>query len=74
METYILQGGLYAVFIHKGVAKTADVTFQYIFTDWLPGSYYLIDNRRHFEILGEKYKNGDPASEEEIWIPIKFKN
>lgn len=25
----------------------------------------------HFEILGEKYKNNDPLSEEDIWIPIK---
>ncbi len=25
------------------------------------------------EVLGEKYKNADPNSEEEIWIPIKRK-
>lgn len=27
----------------------------------------------HFEVLGEKYKDNDPTSEEEIWIPIKAK-
>jgi len=32
-----------------------------------------LDNRPHFEVLGEKYKNGDPESEEEIWIPVKEK-
>jgi len=25
------------------------------------------------EILGEKYRNNDPDSEEEIWIPVKAK-
>jgi hypothetical protein len=24
--------------------------------------------------MGEKYKNDDPNSEEELWIPIKEKN
>jgi AraC family transcriptional regulator len=34
---------------------------------------YELDDRPHFEILGDKYKNNDPNSEEEIWIPIKLK-
>jgi AraC family transcriptional regulator len=29
-----------------------------------------LDDRPHFEVLGEKYKNNDPTSEKEIWIPI----
>ena len=74
MEQYTLQGGLYAVFVHKGTELTAHLTFNYIFTNWFPSSGYDIDNREHFEILGEKYKNGDPDSEEEIWIPIKRKS
>ena len=71
MESFILPGGLYAVFFHKGAASTGHVTFRYIFERWLPSSEYKLDNRPHFEILGEKYKNQDPASEEEIWIPVK---
>jgi AraC family transcriptional regulator len=74
MESYILTGGLYAVFLHKGAASTGPKTFQYIFNTWLPNSDYLLDNRPHFEILGEKYKNEDQSSEEEIWIPIKIKD
>lgn len=70
MEAFTLRGGLYAVFIHKGDASTGAKTFQYIFGTWLPGSGYTLDNRPHFEILGGKYKNDDPDSEEEIWIPI----
>lgn len=73
MESIILAGGLYAVFLYKGAASDATETFQYIFGTWLPNSEYTLDNRPHFEILGEKYKNEDPDSEEEIWIPIKVK-
>jgi len=32
-----------------------------------------LDDRPHFEVLGDKYKNADPDSEEEIWIPIRTK-
>jgi AraC family transcriptional regulator len=70
MESYTLKGGLYAVFLHKGGASTGPITFQYIFGTWLPNSGYKLDYRPHFEVLGEKYKNGEPDSEEEIWIPI----
>ena len=73
MESYILNGGMYAVFLHKGDNSTANKVFEYIFATWLPKSDYALDNREYFEILGEKYKNDDPDSEEEIWIPIKIK-
>jgi len=73
METYELRGGLYAVFLHKGPASAFQQTFQCIFGQWLPNSEYELDHRPHFEVLGEKYKNNDPESEEEVWIPIKPK-
>jgi AraC family transcriptional regulator len=73
METYTLKGGLYAVFQYKG-SSTDTKIFQVIFGTWLPNSDYLLDNRPHFEILGDKYRNADPNSEEDIWIPIKPKN
>ena len=72
METYTLTGGLYAVFLYKGLSTDTKI-FQYIYGTWLQTSSYSIDNRPHFEILGEKYKNNDPTSEEEIWIPIRPK-
>ena len=71
MEAFTLPPGLYAVFSHKGAGATAPATFNYIFSTWLPDSEYSLDIRPHFEVLGEKYKNDDPESEEEIWIPIK---
>lgn len=72
METFTLPGGLYAVFFYKGLNTDTQI-FQYIYGTWIPDSEYELDNRPHFEILGEKYKNNDPDSEEEIWIPIKPK-
>ena len=71
MEKFILAGGLYAVFLHTGTIAGAEKTFRYVFETWLPGSGYELDNRPHFELLGEKYKNNDPSSEEEVWIPVK---
>lgn len=73
METLTLASGLYAVFIHKGASNTFYKTSQYIFSTWLPKSDFVLDNREHFEILGEKYKRNDPESEEEVWIPVKEK-
>ena len=70
MEKFTLEGGLYAVFDYKGMPGNPEI-FQYIFTEWLPGSGYRLDNRPHFEVIGNKYKANSPESEEEIWIPIK---
>lgn len=73
METLLIPAGIYAVFIHKGAASEGQKTYQYIFRSWLPGSNYLLGNRPHFALMGDKYKNDDPDSEEEIWIPVKLK-
>jgi AraC family transcriptional regulator len=72
MESFVLVEGLYAVFNYKGL-NTDERIFVYIFTQWLPNSNYQLDERPYFEILGSKYKNNDPESEEEIWIPLKSK-
>lgn len=73
METLISPEGLYAVFIHKGPASEGPKTYQYIFQTWLPDSEYLLDNRPHLAIMGEKYKQEHPDSEEELWIPVRNK-
>jgi len=72
MEPLTLPEGTYAVFIYKGKASEAAATFQYFYGTWLPASGYVVDRRPHFEILGEKYKNEQHDSEEEIWIPVKL--
>lgn len=72
-ETFDLQKGLYAVFEYKGL-NTSHSIFQYIFKEWLPNSEFELDKRPHFEILGDKYKNNNPDSEEDIYIPIRDKS
>ncbi|WP_445719018.1 GyrI-like domain-containing protein [Flavobacterium sp.] len=73
MEILEISEGLYAVFNYKGNQSNAAAFFNLIYTEWLPKSDFELDNRPHFEILGDKYKNNAPDSEEEIWIPIKRK-
>lgn len=72
MKTFELQSGKYAVFEYKGLNTDGSI-FHYIFSDWLPKSKFKLNNRPHFEVLGNKYKNNDYNSEEEIWIPITLK-
>ncbi len=75
MEKKVLTGGKYAVFTHVGPIKTFVETSNYIYSDWLPASKYMLDTRAHFERLGDKYYGPEhPESEEEIWVPIKEKN
>jgi len=73
MEPFVIPKGLYAVCKYKGKGSEAQKTYQYIFTKWIPNSDYELDNRPHLAIMGEKYKNEDPDSEEELWIPIREK-
>lgn len=73
MKSFNLKEGLYAVFDYKG-SSSDNSFFQYIFLKWLPNSNYEVDDRPHFEVLGSNYRNNDPNSEEEIWIPIRKKD
>src|SRR4029079_8899825 len=54
MDTFTLSEGLYAVFDYTGSSNDPTI-FQHIFGTWLPGSDYDLDDRPHFEILGDKY-------------------
>lgn len=71
-NNFLLGGGLYAVFDYIGSSADNSI-FDYIYTIWIPDSKYRLGNRPHFEVLGKNYKNNDPDSEEEIWIPINLK-
>src|SRR5690606_17759423 len=74
MEKLIIPTGLYAVFPFKGTDSEAAEIYQYIIGTWLPESIYEFDHRPHFALMGEKYKNNDPGSEEDFWVPIKHKS
>ncbi len=71
MDHLTIPGGLYAVFQYKGLAADAMPFYQAIYNTWLPGSGFVLDQRPHFARMGEKYKNDDPGSEEEIWVPVR---
>ncbi len=73
MHSLVIPKGMYAVFLHQGPASEGPKTYQYIFNTWVPASDFSLDNRPHFAVMGEKYKNNAPDSEEEIWIPIQAK-
>ena len=72
METLVIPEGLYAVFAYKGKGSEATKTYQYILGTWIPNSEYELDDRPHFALMGKKYKNEDPDSEEELWFPVKI--
>lgn len=72
MQSFTLSEGEYAVFKHQGLS-TDNSIFEYIYGVWLPNSDYILDDRPHFDVLGEKYDRKDPNSEQEIWIPINLK-
>lgn len=73
IELLTIPEGRYAVFFYKGRASEGEAIYRYIHSEWLPASGYELDNRPHFALMGAKYKNNDPESEEEIWIPIRAK-
>ena len=70
MDILTINAGLYAVFHYTGSSADKSI-FQYIYGEWVPKSGYALDNRPHFEVLGKNYRNNDPTSEEDIYIPIK---
>ena len=71
MKRYLLAGGQYAIFLHKGPASLWPQSMQYIYGTWLPESLFELDDREHFEILPEGYDPMDSEAEEEIFIPIR---
>lgn len=70
MESLVIAEGEYVTTTFRGLSSDNEV-FMYLISEWIPQNGYRVDDRPHFEILGEKYKNNDPHSEEEIWIPVR---
>ena len=72
LTPFLLTGGLFAVFNYKG-RSTDHSIFEYIYGTWVPQSKFQLDDRPHFQVMGKKYSNNSPFSEEEIWIPLRNK-
>ncbi|TQV85286.1 AraC family transcriptional regulator [Aliikangiella coralliicola] len=67
-----IEGGLYAVFLHKGSYQNLKESYASIFHRWLPGSGYRLRELPPFE----KYLNRNPSRTKpenlrtEIYIPV----
>ena len=72
VEKDVIEGGLYAIFLHKGAYDGLKDTYSAIFNQWLPGSDYKLRELPPFE----KYLNRDPRRTKsenlktKIYIPI----
>lgn len=72
MEFLIISAGKYAVFTYQGTIREFHKTARYFYEKWLPDSVFELDQRPHFEVLGEEYLGPmNPDSKEKIWVPIK---
>jgi AraC family transcriptional regulator len=74
MDVLMLEGGTYLVEEHHGSSADIKNTYERIFRDIIPHANFSVDQRPHFEVLGENYLGQDPNSKEDIWIPIVFEN
>lgn len=70
LEIIKIPSGLYVRFLYQGLPSQAGPFYQRIFQEWFPRSGYRLDQRPHFEVMGDKYRNNDPSSEEMIFIPV----
>jgi AraC family transcriptional regulator len=62
LDSLLLESGTYGVFNFKGPSADPAI-FQYIYSEWLPNSNYVIESRPHFEVLGLHYSKTDFNSE-----------
>lgn len=70
LEHFTIPAGTYAGFVYRGLPRDFYAAGQYIYSTWLPQSGYRLDDRPHFFVMDNRYKNNDPDSEEEFWIPV----
>ena len=71
-EKFEIPAADYAVFTHKGTGADFYKTSQYIYGEWIPNSEYVLDDKPHFAVMGDKYLGHEnPETEEEVWVPIK---
>lgn len=70
MEAFALPGGVYAVFLHRGLPSALPRMLERVFGLWLPRSDYRLDDRPHLAVMGPGYRPDDPDAVEEIWVPV----
>ena len=72
MVSKVIPKNTYAVFTAKGGIKNLPKTSQYGHKEWLPQSKYEEADWFEFELYDERFMDiDDPASEIDIYIPIR---
>lgn len=71
-DSFMIDGGQYGIFCHRGRADRFSETLKTIVTNVLPSEGYTYDKMRNrFEILTVDYCPTDENATETIWVPIK---
>lgn len=61
----------YAVFTHKGDVRNLGNTIEYIYGEWLRNCNHELIEHEDFVWYDERFKDNDPNSEVDVYIPIK---
>ena len=69
MVRFEVPGGKYAVF--RTTLPRLGETFLYAYRTWAPQSGYELTGDPDFELYGEEFDPQDPASEFDVYVPIR---
>lgn len=69
MIRFEVPGGKYAVF-RTSLPRLGD-TFLHAYRTWVPQSGYQLTGGPDFEVYGEEFDPQDPASEFDVYVPIR---
>jgi AraC family transcriptional regulator len=72
MEVLNIPAGEYLFFTYKGLPDGLDADLQNLRLEWLPALGCRMDSRPFVAAMGAEYRNGDPNSEEKIWMPVQL--
>ena len=72
-QELLIPAGLYLRYRYKGHPKLVAKTYQFLLGQYLPTSKFNLDNRPHFALMGNSYKNDSSESEEDLYLPVTYK-
>lgn len=70
MRARQLPPNLYAAFMHTGLSAHLAQTVGRVFTEWLPGSSYLLAGDYYFEHYDDRFHPGSSESVISVYIPV----
>lgn len=70
MVTRTVPPSKYAVFTHKGSIETLGITFNNIFSKWLPAAGLAPNQKFGFEYFDKRFNYSSEDSELDIYVPV----